>query len=617
MVAGADRVPELAGWNDQAFVPDMDELRVALRPPELPLPAPRTLLEAAHRVRDLTHAERLREASALAAAASELPGTAADAAQLAAAHLTVLAAIGTDEQIDQAAAELAGATRRAGHGAQAEAVVSVLAERGVVRLPQPRRGRRHLQDAGIAPELLAVVRALDLPTHVRRGRDADADAAQVEATEDPRRRLREVRAALDALESVRDQVLGDVRPVLELRCAQALEALGRGSQAVTAALDALEHLEEQQEHAGDPHRVAVAARAVLARTLSASRPAEAVRHAVDALGMLHHTEDPPLRIGIITDLLNALVATGLEPHTSFTAGRLASLQRALRRDDLRIAPLLAVAAQRLRAQRPEAAEAVLAEVRRIARDLRDRHASLETARLAAMAREARGDARGALAQLRQVAADAHWLCDDLATPASQRGGLLRTELEAQALVMRRALDLGQTSLARSAARAVERRTRPDGGRPLLSAPLLWDHRVDARIGELVAVAAALAAGDGAVTPADIDRLDAEAAQVIELVPDGHAPRAAYWRAYLAEQRALARERADDGAGALEAAQEAVELWGAAIVAEQTEQLRQAVGERSRQAQEHRQAQQSAAVDARASDLHEDLERARALRDRLS
>ncbi|MCW1806090.1 hypothetical protein [Brachybacterium squillarum] len=585
IVPGASSLPETGGRDDQVGLPDPEELRVALRPPELPLPAPRTPLELAQRVSDLTHAERYREAVALAAMPLPEGGSvvghapvpapvAADLAVLASARLAALARVGTDEEVAAAAGELLRAQRRAGYAAQAAATAQVLLERGVLREPADsgsrvdasRAGRRRAAAVTVTPELLAVVRELDVPHRRARGAADPAptgpDPADPAATAtDPRRRIRVLRAALDALPAARADLLGAPEPLLRLRLAQALEAAGLTDSATTAALDALELLEEvdadpeaEASRRADPHRVRIAAHAVLARTLRASHPLAAVRHALDALGVMRRVEDAPLRVGLVTDLLEALTAAGLERDASFAAGRLASLQRSLRRDELRTGPLLAVAGQRIRVGRADEARKALEEVRRIARDHRDRSTDLEAARLLATLYEREGDLRGSLLQLRRVAADARWLSDDLATPAPRRGPFLRIELEALALVLRRAMDLGETPTARAAARAIERRTRPDGGRLLLPSALLWDHRVDARVGELVAVAAAEPDAE------ELPRLLDGAREVIGLAPGGHEERALYWRAYLDEQHALLLERRGEREAALAAALQAQAQW---------------------------------------------------------
>src|SRR5699024_6503249 len=196
--------------------------------------------------------------------------------------------------------------------------------------------------------------------------------------------------------------------------------------------------------AGDPSRLATAAHAVLARTLRTERPLHAVHHALTALEAMPEIEDPPLRIGLITALLQALMAVGATAHATFTAGRLLSLQRTLGREELRIAPLLAVAAQRLQAERPDAAWVPLEQARTLAAAHRDRRALLEIARLAASLHERTGETASSLRELRILAHQARPLAHDLATPAAAQRELIRTELEAHALAMRRALDLGRT-----------------------------------------------------------------------------------------------------------------------------------------------------------------------------
>src|SRR5699024_12385510 len=102
------------------------------------------------------------------------------------------------------------------------------------------------------------------------------------------------------------------------------------------------------------------------------------------------------RRGLFSGLLRALVQAGATAQASSTAGRLVSLQRTLRRDALRIAPLLAVATQRMHAGRYEAAMVPLEQARAIARAQRDRYGSLEAARLAASVHDRAGDLRACL-----------------------------------------------------------------------------------------------------------------------------------------------------------------------------------------------------------------------------
>ena len=555
MTSGAASLPGAGEGPDRVELPDLDRLRVALRPAELPLPSPRDVREAAHRVNDLLHAERYREARALVERFRTVPAAPAERLALlrAALHGAALAAHG--EQVEREAAELVALLRRAGCAQQAEAVVTVLLERGPFDHPSTRRaraereaapsprGRRRGQAPQASAEMLVVVRALER-TALPGPRGTAAD---------PRRDAARLRAALAALPAVRAQLLTDPEPELRLRLAQALEGAGDLAAATTSALDALELLEAAQtatdpltdpltgtlagDPAGDPSRLATAAHAVLARTLRTERPLHAVHHALTALEAMPEIEDPPLRIGLITALLQALMAVGATAHATFTAGRLLSLQRTLGREELRIAPLLAVAAQRLQAERPDAAWVPLEQARTLAAAHRDRRALLEIARLAASLHERTGETASSLRELRILAHQARWLADDLATPAAAQGELIRTELEAHALAMRRALDLGRTDAVTEAVAAIERRTRPTGGRAVLPAELLWDHRVDARVGLFIAVGTALARGEAGADEADYERRRREAMEAIDAMPAGHEARARYWAAYLDDRHA--------------------------------------------------------------------------------
>lgn len=581
---GPDSIPVPGAVDSAVPPPALDDLRIALRPPELPAPAPHDALTAAHRVMDLLHAERYREAAALADMFVERtrsqsgPTAAQDRLALLRARLLASVLVGRGEPCEQAAAELVTHLRRSGYRAQAAATATVLLENG----PRWRReartaaldtaaqaskpaGRRRGENTLVAPELLAVVRGMQSPAlrgHTDRA-GGDVDSAQRWGQADPRSEVRLLRTALEALPAVRDQLLGDPEPLLAVRLAQALEAVGDPSAATSLALDVLERMDDaagmgEGDHPDgapgapdtpdavpDPQRARTSANALLARTLGQAHPVLAAHHAVDALLSLRTVDDPPLRIGLITDLLHALMRAELPVHAGFTAGRLLSLQRTLRRDAHRTAPLLAVAAQRISAERYDAAWVPLEQARLIARQERDRRTVLEAARLAASIHERTGDARSALTELRQVAASAHWLADDLATSGPERSRMVLTELQAQSLVMRRALDLEETAIALSAAAQVERRTRPDGGRPVLPAELLWDHRVDALVGRFIAVGAAVARGEEGADPDDVEQRRREALQAIDAMPPGHDDRARYWAAYLDERHAaLLAERGD-------------------------------------------------------------------------
>lgn len=589
MTSGAASLPAPAGGTGDAGLPDLDRLRAALRPAELPLPSPRDVREAAGRVNDLLHAERYREARALVERFRDVPADPADRVALLRAALHGAALSGDREQVPRDGVDLTTLLRRSGAVEQAAAVVAVLLERGPFTepasepapahsrpdaqpVPEPARdpasepapaevrsgrGRRRGSAPQASPEMLVVVRALE----------RSAVPGPRGAAIDPRRDAARLRAALAALPAVRERLLRDPERELRLRLAQALEGAGDSAAATTAALDVLELIADDAlaldaaDPRADPERLVTAAHAVLARTLGVEHPLQAVHHALEALEVMPGIEDPPLRIGLITSLLQALMAAGAIREASFTAGRLVSLQRTLDRDVQRLAPLLAVAAQRLHAERYDAAWVPLEQARGIAQEQRDRPALLEVARLAASIHERSGDLASSLRELRGMADQARWLADDLATPTSAQGELIRTELQANALAMRRALDLGRTRAVEDAVRAIERRTRPGGGRPVLPAELLWDHRVDARMGRFLAVGAALARTEDGADEATCERRRREAQDVIDESPPGHEDRACYWTAYLEDRHAHQLAERGRRGPALEAARRAREGFG--------------------------------------------------------
>ena len=594
---GPDSIPVPGSADGALPPPQLDDLRIALRPPELPAPAPHDALTAAHRVMDLLHAERYRDAMVLAEHFAERtrtqsgPTTARDRLELLRARLLASVLVGSGEPCEQAAAELVTHLRRSGHRAQAAATATVLLESGpswrreartaalgtAAQAPKP-SGRRRGERTQVTAELLAVVRGMQSPAlrgHTdRAGGESDPSLRWGQA--DPRSEVRLLRAALEALPTVKDQLLGDPEPLLMVRLAQALEAVGDPAAATTLALDVLERMDEGPEAAADPQRARTSANALLARTLGEAHPVLASHHAVDALLSLRTVDDPPLRIGLITDLLQALMRAELPVHASFTAGRLLSLQRTLRRDAHRTAPLLAVAAQRISAERYDAAWVPLEQARLIARQERDRRAGMEAARLAASIHERTDDARAQLVELRQVAASAHWLADDLATSGPERSRMVLTELQAQSLVMRRAMDLEETTLALSAAAQVERRTRPDGGRPVLPAELLWDHRVDALVGRFITLGAAAGRGEEDVDPDDVEQCRREALQAIDAMPPGHDARARYWAAYLDERHAALLAERGEREQAQKAARRAHRGWLAIDAEEDAQRVAQLV-----------------------------------------
>ncbi len=572
MTSGAASLPVPGDDRVGRDLPGPEVLRVALRPAALPLARPRGVPQAAARVSDLISAGRLVEARRLAGEFRRRTARPADRAALLRAALRGALRASDAAQIESDAADLVSLLHRSGCTEQAAAVVQVLLERGplsgaaaargtVADGPSGTsavRGRRRGEAARASAPMLAVVRALELSS-------LPGPAGDEGGTVDPRRAVARLRAALAALPEVRGTLLEDPERELRLRLAQALEAVGDVDGATSLALDVLELTEQRFAGPGeppfDPWRLDTGAHAVLARTLGRERPVPAVHHALEALGALAEVEDPPLRIGLITSLLQALMAAGATDLAGFTAGRLLSLQRTLEQDPLRIGPLLAVAAQRLQAERYDAAWVPLEQARTLAREHRDHRSLLEAARLAASVHERTGDLPASLGELQRLAAAARWLVDDLATPRAERSELLRTELNANALALRRALDLGRSGAVHVAARDVERRTRPDAGGDL-PPELLWDHLVDARLGVLITVGDALARGAEGVDETVYEARRRAVLEAIGTVPEGHDARARYWAAYLDDRHAELLARRGERTAARRAARRARSAYAA-------------------------------------------------------
>ncbi|GAA4529057.1 hypothetical protein GCM10023160_27680 [Brachybacterium paraconglomeratum] len=576
ITSGAASLPGPGGEEVGSGLPDLGRFRVALRPAELPLPHPGDVHEAAHRASDLIHAGHPREARRLVEEFRRTPAAPADRFQLLRTALHGSLLIADSSQFREDAADLVSLLHRQRCSEQAAATLAVLLEqepaahgttaqrtravdasarrRATEETVPASRGRRRGQAPQASAEMLVVMRALT----------RSSLAGTRAAATDPRRDAARLRAALSVLPEVRERMLVDPERELRLRFAQALEGAGDLAGATTAALDLLELIELEEVDAdgpfSDPARTLTGAHAVLARTLGIKHPLQAVHHALEALEALHEIEDPPLRVGLITALLRALMAAGATAHASFTAGRLLSLQRSLGGDALRVEPLLAVATQRIQAERYDAARVPLEQARTIAREQRDQHGLLEAARLAASIHERTGEQAASLRELRILATAARRLADDLSTPGAARSELIRTELEANALVLRRALDLELLESVIAAARAIERRTRPDGGRPVLPTELLWDHRVDARVGLFIATGDALARGVTGVDEQDCEQRRREAMQVIDEMPPGHDARARYWATYLDDRHAHLLTARGELARARRAARRAREGW---------------------------------------------------------
>jgi hypothetical protein len=598
----------------------MARLREALRGPETPLPPPRDVRGAAVRVRDLVHAERFAEALYIAERFRAVPAAPAERLELLRAQLAAslaahdrLAGEGPLSRKDLLALQelvrdLVQTIEDAGAPEQASATLEVLGAhlRGVADGPSDRRApasaapsdssaqvrtsaratahgrhRSRRDEDEIPPGLLAVVGCLELP------RPTAVDVEQ-----------RALREALVALPELQVTLVDDPGPLLAVRYAQDLEAIGWLPEATRLALDVLDEVSRLEAREGgfaDAARVVVSAHAVLARTLLEENPLAAVGHALAALEGLREVEDPPLRVGLITELLRALVRCDLQDQATFTASRLASLARTLPHEEQRVEPLLVVGAQRVAARRYDGALVALREVQSLSEQLRDRRSRLEATRLLARLHHEQGQGLEALGQLRLAAADARWVADDLFTPLAERPRFIRAELDAEALVLRHALDLGRAEDAAAASREVVRRVRSERGTGSLPDALLWDHEADARIGAMIAeglrAAAELradgearadgaAADDRAGTPgrtrgpggaaasrgADAksrtpyEKARREAMAVLERVPEGHEARASYWGAYLEDRHAAMLAARGERARALRAAGRAERAW---------------------------------------------------------
>lgn len=90
--------------------------------------------------------------------------------------------------------------------------------------------------------------------------------------------------------------------------------------------------------------------------------------------------------------------------------------------------------------------------------------------------------------------------------------------------------------------------------------LMWDYRVDARVGRVIAAGIGLSRGDEDVKPADYEGLRHEAVRIIGEVPEGHEERARYWAAYLDDRHAAMLADRGEDRRALRAAQRALNGW---------------------------------------------------------
>ena len=95
---------------------------------------------------------------------------------------------------------------------------------------------------------------------------------------------------------------------------------------------------------------------------------------------------------------------------------------------------------------------------------------------------------------------------------------------------------------------------------MLPAELLWDHRVDARVGLFIATGDALAHGVAGIGEQDCERLRREAMQAIDEMPPGHDARARYWATYLDDRHAHLLAARGEQIPARRAARRAREGW---------------------------------------------------------
>ncbi|PWH06156.1 hypothetical protein DEO23_10160 [Brachybacterium endophyticum] len=618
--AGTAALPQSTGPG--GAIPSLAQLREALRGPESPLPAPRTADEAAARVRDRTASGDLSGALRVARVFAALPGTDEARRELLRARLAAHRAANDDGSARALARELVTSIDRAGSPLQARASAEVFAEH---LRPAPdgsdeerqapsasgARGRRRAEQTAIPEGLLAIVRCVELPrpSHLSRISDPSGISHPSRAAES-RQELTRLQEALQALPAHTQDLVDTPGPLLGVRLGQCLEAAGREDDALRLCRDVLDEVAHLQAREGgfvDAARVVMTAHAVLARVLASRDPIAAVGHSLTALDGMHEVEDLSLRVRLITDLLRALVMSDLQDQASFAAGRLASFARTLPSAEQKVEPLLAVGAQRVAARRYDAAEVVLGEARRASTEAGDRRGRLEATRLLARSHHEQGHGREALAHLRRTAADARWVADDLLTPTLERPLYVRTELDAEALALRHALDLATPVEAAAAARAIVRRVRIEDRAGTMPAPLLWDHGVDARIGALIAEGirlaeattgptftgptptgptpagqaptaptrtgptptgptdawAASAAASAPVDPSGVERYEQlfrEAGRALEQVPHGHEDRARYWGAYLEDRHAHMLAARGEFAAATSAGRQALRAW---------------------------------------------------------
>lgn len=542
----------------------MARVRDALRPANLPLPYPWSVLEAAHRIRDLGTQRRFREAGVLADAFAVEPADLADRVELLQAYAHVRALAGDDAGSARVLREMVGLLDGAGHPHHARALVVVLDLPGRPAAPSRgarTHGRRRADPLAavdceeVDDAVLVVVEGLvhGIPDP---GAPGVLESWQLEREEG------RILSAIEALGEARAELAGDPEPVLRLRLAKVLELEGRIEEASEQAGHVLDWFAERGRQADptDVGRSAGAARAILARTLREADPRLAAEHAMTALRGLREVDEPTLRARLAADLVLDLVAAGFGPEAAYASRRLASLLQAVPRESDRVRPLLVVAAQRVQAGREDDALAPLAQARRIARQEHDHLSAVRAEQLLGQAHRRAGRTDEAITALRAAAREARWLSDDLLATDEVRGRYLVAELEARAVVQRLALDAGRHADADAEGGEIIRRAERTVGHGIIPDADLWDHVVDAVIGRMIATGLGLAAGAEGVDRAMYARRRREARRLIDAVPDGHEERARFWSVYLTDRDAAMLDAQGRCEEALNSAVRALDGW---------------------------------------------------------
>lgn len=547
--------------------PTLDDLRVALRPPALPLPRPETVLEAAHRIDDLTAAGRLKDARALSLAMAHEPGDLAERVELLRAAARSRRAAGREDEartlLREMVALIDGSGRR--EHARAAAIVHGVIESSAPEAddaaasPTPRGRRRKdplrgVADGDVDEAVLAVVRGIADPGLARRERPDDRALELAEGR---------MLSALAAYPESAPAIIGDPEPILRLRLGRILLAQERWAEASEQARILLEDLAARDPQPSDLARLGSAAHAQLAIALRPGDPGRAAAHACVALTAMQYVDQPAERIDLICELVESLVVGGIPVQAAYAARRLSSLLRTLADSSDRPRPLRTIAAERISAGVLDEAGPLLAEARRIARRDHDHRELLSIDRLSAEAMRRAERPEDALAALRSAAADARYLTDDLGASCADREHFQRIELAIRSDAVRLALDADLAAQARAEAEGIIARLDRISGRPVLPAQEMWEHEVDARIGALIAadLDGALGSGGAAKDARRLHRrLRRVAFETIEAAPEAARDRVPFWTTYLHDREAVMLERMGQSMAALVAARAARDGW---------------------------------------------------------